>query len=89
VKELPLERLERLQTRTDSQTRRTEPVIFAEVQVSRQFSMHVLEMPGTHQPTWHRWLEQAFGAIEDAGYDRLTLVVGDTQYQLSLIQGEP
>jgi len=63
------------------------PVLFPEVQVSRQFAFHVLQLPDELQPTWHRWLEQAFDAAEEAGYDHLTMVIGDTQYQLSLLKG--
>jgi len=70
-------------------TEPTGPVIFPEVQVSRQFAFHVLQLPGQPEPTWHRWLEQAFGAAEYAGYTHLTMVIGDTQYQLSLKKESP
>jgi len=62
------------------------PTLFPETQVSRQYAFHVLQLPGAPEPTWHRYLAQAFETAVDAGYDSLTLCIADTQYHVSLIQ---
>jgi len=80
--------IERIENKLAALAPNAWPVLFPEVQVSRQFAFHVLLLPGEASSTSHRWLEQAFGAAEYAGYDRLTMVIGDTQYQLSLIKGD-
>jgi len=65
-----------------------EVLLFAETQVSRQYSLHVLRLPGKPVPTWHRSLAQAFEAAELAGYDELTIVLAERHYRVSFIQLE-
>lgn len=65
------------------------PVMWPEVQVSRQYAFHVLKLPGQTEPTWHRWLFQALARLEHAGYDSLTIVIGDAHYRLSQHEGDP
>jgi len=65
-----------------------DPLLFPEVQVSRQFAFHVLQLPGEKEPTFHRYFHQAVAAAQYAGFDTLTVVVGETQYQLREISPE-
>jgi len=88
-KERPPGPIERIQDELDALPEASGAVLFPEVQVSRQFAFHVLKLPDRPEPTWHRWLPQAFEAAQYAGHDHLTMVIGDTQYQLSLIRGDP
>jgi len=60
------------------------PVLFPEVQVSRQYYFHVVLLPGDPKPTFHRWFEQAIGHIEQSGFTSWTMVTSETQYHLSL-----
>jgi len=66
----------------------TQAFLFPEIQISRQYSAHVLHLPGQNAPTWHRWFFQAMQAAHDAGYDSLTLCIDDAQYSLRLNQGD-
>lgn len=67
----------------------TKPTLTVDIQMSRQFYFHQLALPGDPLPTYHRWLWQAIEAAELAGCDALTIVVADTEYQLSLKQETP
>jgi len=62
------------------------PVVFPEVQVSRQYHFHVLLLPGESQPTFHRYLAQAFDLALYSGHDTLTVVIGESHYRLSKIE---
>lgn len=66
-----------------------DPILFPEVQVSRQFAFHVLLLPGETEPTWHRFLHQAIEQALLHDFDSLTLVIGEEQYRLSLNKGDP
>jgi len=61
-----------------------QPLVFTEIQISRQYSMHVVQLPGDDKPSWHRYLDQAIARVQSADFDRLTLIVNGEQYQLSL-----
>jgi len=62
-------------------------LLFPEVQVSRQYAVHVLKLPGRDKPTWHRWLHQALEEAERNDVEKLTVIIGDAQYCLSLKPG--
>jgi len=64
------------------------PVLFAEIQISRQYSAHILSLPGQTRPGWYRTLWQAFDAAELAGYKQLELVLDSTLHILCHNQGE-
>lgn len=65
----------------------TSAVLTVEVQISRQYTFHQLQLANESEPTYHRWLYQAFEAAAAANVPTLTILCGETQYQLDLTSG--
>jgi len=66
----------------------TEPLILAEVRVSRQYRQHILYLPGAAAPTFHHRLDDAIDLAMEAGWTTLTLDIGLEHYRLSHLQEE-
>lgn len=48
-------------------------VFCPDVQVARQFTRHLLKLPGEHDVRWYTSWEQALAVVQLAGLDRVTI----------------
>lgn len=56
--------------------------LWPQVQVSRQYSLHVLKLPGRQKVTWHKYLEDALDVAWHAGHEEITVILNRSRYTL-------
>jgi len=63
--------------------------LWPQVQISRQYSLHLLKLPGDVQPTWHKYLGEALTRADELGFNELTIVMPQAHYRLrKVLEGE-
>lgn len=64
----------------------SEPVCIVEQPMARQYRLHILYLPGEAQPTWHKAFSDVIAMLQNADYEKCSIIVDGERHELILNQ---